>query len=1066
MHDKLMTCHAGRRDGQTGQAFLPIRCLMLLIMFLCAPLIPLGAQDSEQNVTVTGTILDENNQPLVGAAIMVKGETRGQIVGEDGAFELVVKPSNELTASFLGYEDQTVKVGDQRNIVIVMQPVQNELQDAVVTAFGQQKKASVVSSIETISSEELRLPSSNLTAALAGRAAGLVSMQKSGEPGRDNATFFIRGVTTFGYTTNPLIILDGFEVSTDVLARVDPDNIANFSILKDATAAALYGSKGANGVIEVTTKKGAEGRVKLMFRHESRFSMPTQLPDFVDGVEYMNLYNEAEINDNPHLRSNRYSPQKIYNTMHNVNPYAYPNVNWYDAMFNDFAYNQYYTLNISGGDRMVKYYAAVSYTNEQGLLKNLSTNKFKNNITLNRYNVLSNIDFNLTKSTKLSLNITAYYESSNGPGVNPITSSYGAGFEIFRNAVNGNPVDFPIMYQPDEYTQYLNHPLFGNADGFLQSNPYAEMVSGYSESFDFDVTSQFTLEQDFSQWVKGLSFKAKFSINNSGEYAAIRSIRPYYYAMTDFNEMTNTYTLKEVQTGDDVLSEPTVDRTANSHNYLEAGIYYANTFNKHDVTGVVIYTQEQKRYTGSVTSSTTLETTLPSRNQAIRSRVTYAYDKKYLVEGSLTYQGSEKFYGRNKWGLFPSVAVGYTISNEKFWEKLRKVANRVKLKASYGLVGNDNITSNSERFFFLSRINRVGWGYNWGENFNNGYNMYDIERYPNPDITWELAYKQNYGVEIGLFNDAISIQLDRFHERRTNIYMQRAGLPASMGLTASVSGNTGEAESYGWDGSMDINYSFSRNFWISGRFNFTYSKNRILKIDEPEYKDKYLSQVGMDMDQVHGYIAERLFIDQADIDNSPTQMIGSGTIRPGDIKYKDINQDGVVDSNDRVPIGLSRTPGINYGFGISLGYKNFDFSCFFQGVDNVSFFMNISDFAPFINHRNVLQFIADDHWSPSNPVAQTEFPRLTTTNNANNYEQYSTWWMRDGAFLRMKTMEIGYSLPSKALDALRMDSFRIYISGQNLFSFDRFDHWDPEMGSTGLGYPLQRVFSLGLNLNF
>lgn len=380
-------------------------------------------------------------------------------------------------------------------------------------------------------------------------------------------------------------------------------------------------------------------------------------------------------------------------------------------------------------------------------------------------------------------------------------------------------------------------------------------------------------------------------------------------------------------------------------------------------------------------------------------------------------------------------------------------------------MGNDNITDASERFFFLSKIG-TGWAHAWGENFNNAYAMSEINRYPNPDITWELAYKQNYGIEMSLFNDTVEIMLDRFHEHRKNIYMDRAGIPASMGLAVDVSGNTGEAESWGWDGSIDINHTFSRDFWISGRLNFTFQKNRILKIDEPQYRDPYLSKVGLDMDQVHGYIAERLFIDQADIDNSPVQMVSSGTVQPGDIKYKDINGDGIVDPNDKVPIGLSRTPGINYGFGVSLGYKGFDFSCFFQGVDNVSFFMNINDFAPFIGYRNVLKFIAEDHWSQNNPVAQAEFPRLTTTNNPNNYQTFSTWWQRDGAFLRMKTLELGYTLPNKWTRKIKMETLRIYLTGQNLFSFDRFDYWDPEMGSTGLGYPLQRVYSIGLNLNF
>jgi len=1042
-------------------------CITKFLFSLCLVFFTLTVATYAQNdVKVSGIVVDDKGEPLIGATIQVRNETRGQIVGNDGKFEITVKPSDELIVSFLGYENQTLQVGDKRDFVVVMVSKDSELEEVVVAAFGKQKKSSVVSSIETIGAKDLRMPSSNLTAALAGRAAGLVALQKSGEPGRDNATFFIRGVTTFGYATSPLIILDGFEVSTSTLARVDPDNIENFSILKDATAAALYGSKGANGVIEVTTKKGREGRVKLMFRHESRISMPTQLPEFVDGVEYMKLYNEAEYTDNPNIGASYYSPQKIENTRRGLNPYAFPDIDWYHEMFNEAAYNQYYTMNLSGGGKAVNYYAAVSYTNESGLLKDLSINKYKNNIRLNRYNVLSNIDFKLTNTTKLMLNMSSLYEKTNGPGINPITSGNGAGFEIFRSVVNGNPVDFPITYQPDEFTRNLGHPLFGNSDGFVRSNPYASMVSGYCDGFNFNITSQFTLEQDLKAIMKGLSMKTKFSINNSGQYASVRSITPYYYTMKNYNETTGTYTLKEVQTGDDIISEPTVDRTANSHNYLESGIYYLRTFDKHDISAVVIYTQEEKRNTGSVGSSTTLETTLPSRNQAIRARVTYGYDNCYLFEASLTRQGSEKFYGSNKWGTFPAVAAGYTISNEDFWEPVRKAFSKMKLKASYGIVGNDNITSDAQRFFFLSRIDRVGWGYIWGENFNNGYNMYDITRYPNPDITWELAYKQNYGIELGVFNESIVIQLDRFKEKRTDIYMQREGLPASMGLTASISGNSGKAESKGWDGSVDIKHNFNKDFWMTGRFNFTYSTNKILKIDEKQYKDAYLSRVGLDMDQVHGYIAERLFIDQPDIDNSPLQQIGTGIIRPGDIKYKDINSDGVVDENDRVPLGLSRTPGINYGFGISTGYKNFDFSCFFQGIANVSFYMAVSDFAPFYNYRNALKFVAEDHWSPNNPVAQAQFPRLTTSYNNNNYYQYSTWWMRNGALLRLKTLEIGYTIPVETTKKIKAETLRFYLSGQNLFCIKSFDLWDPEMGSSGLGYPLQRVYSIGLNMNF
>lgn len=1021
----------------------------VLALAILSCLLAVAGYAQGSGTRITGTVIDESGNPLAGTTIQLKGETRGALTGKDGKYEIMTKPTDILVFSFVGYDNEEILTGTKTVVDVIMKMKANEMEGVVVAAFGVQKKASVVSSIESIVASDLRIPSSNLTAALAGRAAGLVSMQTSGEPGNDNANFFIRGVTTFGYATGPLIILDGFEVSTDVLARVDPDNIESFSILKDATAAALYGSKGANGVLEVMTKKGKEGPVKLMFRYESRFSTPTQLPKFVDGITYMNLYNEAELNDNPNTGGGYYTPQKIENTIRNVSPYAFPNVDWYKEMFNKVAYNQYFTLNLSGGGKLVNYYTSASYTHENGLMKNLASNKFNNNITLNRYNLLMNMDFKLTRTTTLSANMSSIFQNSNGPNTK-------SGSDIYRSVIKANPVDFPKYYLPDEFTQYENHTLFGSLEGMSAGyNPYAEMVSGYYDGFSYNVISQFTLNQDLGSLVKGLSIKAKFAIGNDGSYSNTRYRKPYYYTMANYNDATNTYKLKKTQTGDDVMGDPKMSKNTKSHNYFEGGMYYNNGFGNHDVTGVVIYTQEEKT-----------EQAIPSRNQAVRARVTYGFGGRYLAEASLTYQGSEKFYGSKKWGTFPSVAVGYMISNEKFWKPLSKVVNKLKFKASYGVVGNDNITPNDERFFFLSSISQGELGFVWGKDFSNGYNTYKVTRYPNPDITWEMAYKQNFGFEMELWNFA-TIQLDYFREHRKNIYMARNNIPYSMGMTASINGNTGEAKSDGLDGSLDLKHFFTNDFWITGRFNFTYTKNRLVVIDEKQYKDKYLSRVGMDMNQVQGYIAERLFIDQQDIDNSPLQSIGKGEIRPGDIKYKDINGDGVVDTNDQVPIGYSTAnPGWNYGFGMSIGYKGFDMSCFFQGISRITFFMDIGDMSPFINHANALQFIADDHWSSSNPVSNPAFPRLSTAYNENNYTRNSTWWMRDGSLLRLKTAELGYTIPANLTTKWRIDNLRFYVSGQNLLCFKNFKLWDPEMGTSGLGYPLQRVFSIGVNVNF
>ncbi len=1013
---------------------------------------PSGLQQPQRK-QVQGRVLDEKGEPLPGATVQIKGTTSGVYTNPDGTFSgLSVRENDVLQINFYGYAQLEVPVAGKNEFLLVMKPATTELEESVVAAFSTQKKESIVASIESVNPQDLKIPSSNLTTSLAGRVAGLISYQRSGEPGRDNAEFFIRGVTTFGYAKSPLILLDGFEVSANDLAQVEPDNIEQFSILKDATAAALYGSKGANGVISVTTKKGQEGTMHISFRHESRISTPTQIPQFVDGITYMRLYNEAQFNDNPVI-SPRYTAQKIQNTISNLNPMIYPNIDWYSEMFKPFAYNQHYNLNANGGGKIARYYLAVSYDHDTGVLRNDDSNNFKNNIDINRFNLLAKVNINLTRTTRMEVNMNSVFQNYTGP--------YDDVTDIFASVMNTNPVEFPKTYLPDEQYAGVKHVLFGSDASMRVTNPYAQMVKGYKDGFTSTITSQFTLEQDLDFITRGLMFRGKASISTYSNFLSKRQYTPYLYALDTYDEFTDTYTLAQAQEGSESLGNPENDRSANSRSYYELGFHYNRTFNDdHEFGAVAIYTQEEDKNTQG---ASTIQGSLPARNQGLRGRINYAYKGKYLLEASLTYNGSEKFDRVRRWGLFPAIGLGYMISNEPFWAPMKSVFPKFKLKYSWGKVGNDRIAAATDRFFFLSDIVYGGPGYSWGKNMTNTYGGFEIKRYANPNIQWEISRKQNMGIEANLFKLA-DVQVEYFTEYRSRIYMSRQNLPASMGMSANVFGNLGEVFSKGVDASVDIKKNIGRDLYVTGRFNFTYAHGKLVVASEPDYRYSYLSAVGHPVNQAFGYVAERLFIDENDVLNSPKQSFGD--TRPGDIKYKDINDDGLIDSNDRIAMGYPTVPEINYGFGFSIGYKGFDLSTFFQGMDRVSFFINAAAIAPFQGYRNALQIIADNHWSADNPVSETFWPRFSAGNNVNN-TQRSTWWIRNGRVVRMKTLEFGYTIPDRVIRRITpLKNVRFYFTGQNLFKIASFNLWDPEMGTNGLAYPLQRVYSLGVQVSF
>jgi len=902
----------------------------------------------------------------------------------------------------------------------------------------------------------LRVPASNLTTALAGRLAGVIAFQPSGEPGADNAQFFVRGVTTFGYASNPLILLDGFEVSADVLARIDPDAIASFSVLKDATAVALYGARGANGVIVVTTRRGEAGRPRISARVETRMSQPTQVQQTVDGVTFMRYFNQAQFNDNPML-SPRYTAQQIQNTIDNLNPYAFPNIDWYDAMFRPHAWNQHVNFNVSGGGTMVRYFLSLSYQREQGLLRNHSINNFRNNININRYNLLTNITMDLTSTTTLDFQMHSIFEDSTGP----LDYTH----YVFRSVVGTNPVEFPKYFAPDAANLLTTHTLFGSDSEGRMVNPFAQMVRGYRTSNTGRITSQFALEQDLRFITEGLRARARVSINNDAFFRTRRSFTPYRYTIRSFNEFDNTYELLQVSRGTSNLGNPTTERWGHFRTYVEGGFTYNRRFHgAHDVSALLIYNHESIQNTGGYTL---LSQVLPRRSQSIRGRINYGFRDRYIVEASLTYTGSENFARDHRWGLFPAAGVSYIISNESFWEPLKDIMPMFRFRYSLGQVGNDIIASRENRFFFLSEINLHGEGFRFGQNFSSVYDGFFVRRYANPAITWELSLKQNMGVEIDFFRHRqVRVSLDHFTERRTQIYQPRANIPATLGVTAAgvlrPYGNVGKVHSRGWDGSIDLNHSFNRHAWIQGRFNFTFAQNEVIENEEPVFAHWWSSSIGWPIHTQRGFIAERLFIDEEDIRNSPRQELGS-IVRPGDIKFKDINGDGRINDDDRVHMGFPTVPEITYGFGLSGGWRNWDLSFFMQGQARVSFFIDPSYITPFYNFRGALDYIIADHWSPDNPISHPFWPRLSTAQVANN-NQRSSWWLRSASFLRLRNVEFGYTIPSSVINRLPLSSARVYLSGQNLMTFSSFRLWDPELRYNGFNYPLQRVYSFGVHI--
>ena len=1017
---------------------------------------------------IKGQVMDVDGKPLEGASVQVKGkEGMGVVTDEFGTFSIRANTGEILHISMVGMKAEEIAVPGKGTLKVTLQTKTDKMDEAVVVGYGKQKKISVTGSVASVDMSDMRMPVRNLTNALAGKVAGVISVQTSGEPGYDNSTFTIRGIGTFAGSVSPLIIVDGVQ-RDDVNStyggaynNIDPEDIASISLLKDASATAVYGAKAANGVLIITTKRGVAGKPKVSSKVESGISGLTKTPKMLDAINFMKLYNEARTNDG---NSIQYSDETIQKTASGLDPYLYPNVNWLQSMYKSWAPYYNGNVNITGGGESMRYFVSGSFFDQDGSYKVSNLKGYNPNLNFKRYDFRSNIDVNVTKTTLLSLNLDAMLVNSRYPGVSAAS--------IWYSAYATNPIVFPIKYPGNKWAGPVNNG---------GSNPYNNLQnSGYTTEFRPTVQSVLSLSQKMDFITKGLSAMGRFSFDS--------------YSETDINRTGNNdlwYSGGRDGEGNLILTQARIGSTylgyststsAERTMYLEANLNYNRSFGDHSFGGLLVYNMRNR----VVASAPDVVTGLPYRNEAMAGRVTYSYKDKYLAEFNGGYTGSENFAAGHRWGFFPSVSAGWVISKENFFDPLAKTFNLLKIRGSRGVVGNDNIGQKT-RFGYLTQFGSGGTTA-FGTN-PTAYGGVSETVIGTENLTWELSTKTDIGLEVGLLNK-INVVIDVFQDHRKDILIPRQSISSIVGYDGynyasgnsgtTVIANMGEMNNKGIDGSVEYNDKFGKNVTLRLFGNFTYARNKILFADEPKRKYGWQEQTGTKYGEFYGYVAQGLFKGQDDINSSATQSFNV-TVHPGDIKYQDLNKDGVIDSYDARYLGKSSFPTWSYGAGFTVGYKKIDLSLFFQGVADVSIMANGSAIdmkdgtapgvgvVPFAGvgqyPANVLSNVTN-RWTVDNPRQNVDYPRLgIATTTSNNYLS-STWWLKDGSYIRLKQASVGYTIYNAGTKKTGLSSLYVYGAGTNLLTFSKFKLWDVELGSSGATYPPARTIVIGLRAQF
>lgn len=1043
-----------------------------------------SATNINKNRLYKGKVVDDRtSEPLVGATVKVKGSTIGTITDIDGNFALDI-PDNispiVFEVSYMGYASKEAAPAKTTGFTIRLAEDSQTLEEVQIIAYGKQSKMSVTAAISSIDTKELlKSPSGSVANALSGAVTGLSSIQPSGQPGAENPSIYIRGTGSLSdELSKPLILVDGVERS---FFQMDSHEIESITVLKDAASTAVFGVRGANGVVLVTTRRGVSGKPVISLN--SSFGLTQALRNLkgVDSYTYATLYNEAQLSDNPSLTESQlgFSPFVIDMFRTNEDPIMFPNVDWNDYLFKNLAWQTQHNLTLSGGGERFRYFVSLGYLLQDGMLKQLGES-YDPNYQYKRFNYRSNVDIDITKSTLLKVNIGGHVGAKREPRTD----------ELWRKVLWSTPFSSPGIVDGKLISNIYSNRYISIGERSCPLDYYYNY--GYNVDTDNVLNLDLALEQKLDFITPGLSMNIKGAYNTNYNVKASRT-------PSGADSMCTPIYLGSIETPGMDFWDPRFDRTivyqtdgvSGLHEqmsygeevgrgrnwYGEFSLNYSRSFGDHDVSALFLYNQSKKYYPETKIDGKVFYMDIPTAYVGYVGRMTYAYKKRYMVDLNAGYNGSENFAPDKRFGFFPAVSAGWILSEEKFMKK-QKVIDFLKLRASYGIVGNDNIGGTGDRFAYFTQFGS-GNSYGFGPNGNLVYGIRET-LLGSDKLTWEKSYKTNIGLEMMLWGK-LNLTLDYYWERRKDILIQRSSLPSMAGFDASIYANMGEMDNKGVDANLEYQTRIGNKVGLRLFGNLTYSKNKIVFRDEPAMQYAYQKSEGTRYGEFYGYIAEGYFQSEEEIKKSPRQM---RELAPGDIKYKDLNDDGVIDANDQCYLGKSWFPSWSYGMGFNINYHNFDLALFFQGVSDVSIMANGGSIdtgngdwgasgvgiVPFtgmgLNPSNVITK-ALDRWTADNPRADAWYPRMTAnaTTNDNNYVN-STHWLKDGSYLRLKQASLGYTLENKKLMDKGIEYLYFYLSGQNLLTFSKFKLWDPELGSNGAKYPLSRMVTLGMRVSF
>lgn len=1005
-----------------------------------------------QGKQISGVVNDAFG-PVIGASVLEKGTSNGVITDLDGNFKLTVSNDNAvLLVSYVGYKTQEIPVAGKTSFSIMMKEDSEMLEEVVVVGYGAQKKESVVGAISQVSNKELlSSPAANVSQAIAGKISGVITSQTSGAPGSDDTQIYIRGRATFAGDAQPLVLVDGVERS---FSQIAPDDIETISVLKDASATAVYGVRGANGVMLITTKRGKEQKPEVSLTANFQLQSPTRKDTYLNSYQSLTLLEEALSNDG---LPSQYSANDLEmfrkssaGELSGIDAMLYPNVDWYDEVLRSNAPAQRYNVSVRGGTKRMRYYASVEYYNQQGLVKDLSNDKFGNSSSpsFTRYAFRANMDLFLTKDLTFSINFGTRFEERGGSN-----SAESANYsEIFYEMNHTPGWLFPVKTEVQNGEKRQN--IYGGSSQY-QNNIVGRLAeAGFYRSTNTINETNFIADYKMDWLTEGLSAKAMVSFDYDSFNKKLYSKSFATYELNDRNNYDNIDAYNSFNSDGELAGSQ--DRNAIYKLYMEAQINYARKFGKNDVTGMVLYNQNDYRVNDE----------LAKRYQGIVGRATYGYDDRYLAEVNFGYNGSENFMKGRRFGFFPAFSLGWRISNEEFMKGTSTWLNNLKLRASYGQVGNDvyQINGVAQRFLYEENWQQIGNDYYFG---NTGMSGIYESQYPNYGVTWERAHKYNLGLEFGLWNGLLNGNIDLFYEKRDDILTEFLTRPQWVGTTMAA-GNLGKTINKGFEIELKHSNRIGKDFTYNAGLTFSHAKNEIKNMDEPALKTSYRKREGHAIGQYFGLVCDG-FVTQNDIDGGKLPVSTFGNVQAGDLKYRDMNADGFIDERDETFIGYSDVPENTYALTLGANYKGWGFSIMFQGVDHVSRYYDAESMYAFINGGKVKEHHLQ-RWNPakseSENLASARYPLLHYDSYGDHNQRQNSFFLKNGAFIRLKNIELSYTLPAKWSKVAGMSDCRLYVNANNLITWDHLDDLvDPESNGSNR-YPIMKTVNFGVNIKF